>query len=126
MKPPSRVAAWTCILSVSLMSCTTTKIVQPENIEEENVKEKEITLVVTHDGTRYAFDKPPPTIIGDSLIIGVKDRKSVVIHVSDVAAVYVTEPDSGKTTAIMLGIVAGAAVILGVIAVFAFVGALSN
>jgi hypothetical protein len=115
MSPPSRATAWICLLNVSLMSCTTTNIIHPGDADAERMDDKEITLVVTNDGMRYTFDKPKPTVVGDSLIIGVKDGRSVVIPMSEVAAVYVSEPETGKTVLILLGIVVGVVVILALI-----------
>jgi hypothetical protein len=80
----------------------------------------EIKLVATHDGMRYTFDKPKPGIVGDSLIIGVKDGKSIVIRMSDVRVVHVEEPGTGKTLVAIVGVslvIVAIAVLLGSIVV---------
>ena len=101
-----RATAWICILSVALMSCYTTTTIDPGGVERERMHVRTIKLVVTHDGMRYTFDEPKLAVIGDSLIIGVKDRKSVVIPISEARAVYVDEPDTGKTVLTLLGVAA--------------------
>jgi hypothetical protein len=86
------------------MSCYTTTVIDPRGEDRAKMYIKDITMVLTKDGKTHVFDRPKPTIVNDSLIVGVHEGKSVVIPLSEVSVVYVEEADSGATVLALLGV----------------------
>ena len=67
MKGVGRVVAWTCIFSTLFMGCYSSVLIDPTGEEKEKMYSGEIQAVITKQGTKYWFEKPP-TIVNDAIV----------------------------------------------------------
>jgi len=88
-------------------------MVEPTGEGKEKIYSERIGCVITKDGTEYEFEIAP-TIVNDTIVGEVKipmepgfTRKQVSISLSNVAEVYVKEPNPVATIFLVPGIIAG-------------------
>ena len=113
--------AWLCIYSTLLMGCYGSVLIDPKGDESARVYSDEIKFVLTKDGTKYVFEKPP-VIVNDTIVGEVKVpvaegmmTKKLSVPLSDVAEVSVKEYNQTWTTvSIVLG---GLVLLLGILAI---------
>jgi len=108
-----RETCWVYILSFSVMSCYSTRTIDPRGEHREIMYSKDIRKLVTFDDKEYVFEDSP-TIVADSLVVGTIEGEEVTIALSAVRTVYVEQFDSGKTVAL---IQVTTAVIVAVVAI---------
>lgn len=91
MERTGKIVAWLCIFSTLLMGCYSSAIIDPTGDEKDEIYSQKIEYVVTKDGTKYQFRRPP-TIVKDAIVgevdMGVGDAlaaRQVSIPTFDVA-----------------------------------------
>jgi hypothetical protein len=88
MRTLSKVIAWLCILSTLSMGCySTSALTDPRGAEKNQLYSGQIQSVVTMDGKKYQFNKPP-IIINDTIVGEAETRVTALqasIPTSDVA-----------------------------------------
>ena len=110
MKGVGKIVAWLCIFSTLFTGCYSSAMIDPTGEEKEKMYSGEIQVVITKQGTKYWFEKPP-TIVNDAIVGEAKIYRSsgpvtekVSIALSDVEQVKVEEFNAGQTY-LLLGVV---------------------
>jgi hypothetical protein len=101
MNNATRLVAWVCIFSTPLAGCYTSSLIEQNGAEKERIYSGNIESVVTKDGKRYEFEKPP-VVANDTIVGGAKcmwhtkvNQEETSIPDSDVA--LVGKSNSGNT-----------------------------
>ena len=121
MNMTAKLVAWACIFSILITGCYNSVMVEPTGEGKEKIYSDRVSCVITKDGTEYEFEKAP-TIVNDTIVGEVKipmepgfTRKEVSIPLSNVAEVYVKEPNPVATIFLVPGIIAGVYLLLVVL-----------